>query len=118
VGACDGTETCPPAQQVQGAARVILRDGPRTVAGHGARKGRTYAHVVTDEGTEVRVPYRLLTRDLGTPRQPGQSRTDLLRAQWQAGDRVAFAVGSAVLHGTISRVNPRYAHVVCDDDRA
>jgi hypothetical protein len=72
---------------------------------------------VTDAGTEVRVPYRLLTRDLGTPRQPVQSRTDILRAQWHAGDRVAFAVGSAVLHGTISRVNPRYAHVVCDDDR-
>ena len=35
----------------------------------------------------------------------------------QAGDRVRFAVGTAVLHGTISRVNPRYAHVVCDDDR-
>jgi predicted SprT family Zn-dependent metalloprotease len=87
------------------------------VAGHVARKGRTYAHIVTDEGTEVRVPYRLLTRDLGTPRQPVQSRTDLLRALWQAGDRVSFAVGPEVLHGTINRVNPRYAHVVCDDDR-
>jgi hypothetical protein len=107
----------PPAQQVQVAERVTFRDGHRTVAGHVARKGRTYAHVVTDAGTEVRVPYRLLTRDLGTPRQPVQSRTDILRAQWHAGDRVAFAVGSAVLHGTISRVNPRYAHVVCDDDR-
>ena len=68
-------------------------------------------------GTEVRVPYRLLTRDVGTPRKQVQSRTDSLRAPWQAGARVAFAVGPAVLHGTISRVNPRYAHVVCDDDR-
>jgi hypothetical protein len=107
----------PPAQQVQVAERVTFRDGHRTVAGHVARKGRTYAHVVTDAGTEVRVPYRLLARDLGTPRQPVQSRTDSLRAPWQAGDRVAFAVGPAVLHGTISRVHPRYAHVVCDDDR-
>ena len=107
----------PPAQQVQVAERVTFRDGHRTVAGHVARKGRTSAHVVTDAGTEVRVPYRLLTRDVGAPRQPVQSRTDLLRAQWQAGDRVAFAVGLEVLHGTISRVNPRYAHVVCDDDR-
>ena len=106
-----------PAQQVQVAERVTFRDGHRTVAGHVARKGRTSAHVVTDEGTEVRVPYRLLARDVGTPRQQVQSRTDLLRAQWHAGDRVAYAVGPAVLHGTISRVNPRYAHVVCDDDR-
>jgi predicted SprT family Zn-dependent metalloprotease len=30
---------------------------------------------------------------------------------------VSFAVGPEVFHGTISRVNPRYAHVVCDDDR-
>jgi hypothetical protein len=107
----------PPAQQVQVAERVTFRDGHRTVAGHVARKGRTYAYVVTDAGTEVRVPYRLLTRDLGTPRQPVQNRTDILRAQWHVGDRVAVAVGSAVLHGTISRVNPRCAHVVCDDDR-
>ena len=93
----------PPAQQVQVAERGTFRDGHRTVAGHVARKGRTYAHVVTDEGTEVRVPYRLLARDVGTPSQPVQSQTDILRAQWQAGDRVAFTVGPAVLHGTIRR---------------
>jgi hypothetical protein len=114
---CMAQRHVPPAQQVQVAERVTFRDGPRTVAGHVARKGRTYAHVVTDAGTEVRVPSRLLARDVGTPRQQVQSRTDILRAQWHAGDRVAFAVGPAVPQGTISRVNPRYAHVVCDDDR-
>jgi hypothetical protein len=106
----------PPAQQLQVAERVTFLDAPRTVAGHVTRKGRTSAHVVTDEGTEGRVPYRLLARDLGTPRKHGQSRTDSLRAQWHAGDRVSFAVGPEVFQGTISRVNPRYAHVVCDDD--
>jgi predicted SprT family Zn-dependent metalloprotease len=107
----------PAAQQVQVAERVTFRDGRRTVAGHVARKGRTYAHIVTDDGHECRVPYALLARAPETPRQHVQSRTDTLRAQWQAGDRVRFAVRTAVLHGTISRVNPRYAHVVCDDDR-
>ena len=107
----------PAGQQVQVGERVTFTAGPRAVSGYVARKGRTFAHVVTDDGAECRVPYRLLSRVLGTPRQHVQSRTDLLRAQWHAGDRVRFAVGTGELDGTISRVNPRYAHVVCDDAR-
>ena len=107
----------PTGQQVQVAERVTFSEGSRVVAGYVARKGRTYAYVVTDEGTEVRVPYRVLSRVRGTPRKHVQSRTDTLRAQYQAGDRVQFGVGTVTLHGSISRVNPRYAHVVCDDDR-
>src|SRR2546428_5009082 len=107
----------PAAQQVQVGERVTFPAGPRAVSGYVARKGRTCAHVVTDDGTECRVPYRLLSRVLGTPRQHVQSGTDLLRAQFHAGDRVRFAVGTEELDGTISRVNPRYAHVVCDDAR-
>jgi len=102
---------------VQVAERVTFQDGRRTVAGYVTRKGRTYAYIVTDDGIEMRVPYRLLSRVPGTPRKHVQSRTDTMRARFHAGDRVRFAVGTAVLHGTISRVNPRYAHVVCDDDR-
>ncbi len=107
----------PAGQQVQVAERVTFMEGSCATSGYVARKGRTYAHVVTDEGTEVRVPYRLLSRDLGTSRKYVQSHTDTLRAQWHAGDQVRFAVGTETLHGTISRVNPRYAHVVCADDR-
>lgn len=97
----------PAAQQVQVAERVTFPDGPRVVAGDVARKGHTYVHVVTDDGTEVRVPYHLLSRVLGTPRKHVQGRTDTLRAHWYAGDRVWFVVGTETLHGTISRVNPR-----------
>jgi hypothetical protein len=71
-----------PAQQVQVAERVTFRDGHRTVAGHVTRKGRTYAHVVTDAGTEVRVPYRLLARDL----VPSQAR--FWRYRWTEGRRI------------------------------
>src|SRR5262249_16745046 len=107
----------PAAQQVQVAERVTFRYGRRTVAGHVARKGRTYPYIVTDDGHECRVPYHLLSRAREAPRQLVQSRTDTVRARFQAGDRVGFAVGTDVLHGTISRMNPKYAHVVCDDDR-
>lgn len=107
-----------PEQQVQVAERVTFLDGSRAVSGYVARQGHTYAYIVTDDGTEVRVPYRLLSRVLGTPRKHMQSRTDTLRAQFHAGDRVRFAVGAEGLHGTISRVNPTYAHVVCEDTRA
>src|SRR5215831_13003761 len=107
----------PAAQQVQVAERVTFRYGRRTVAGHVASKGRSYAYIVTDDGHECRVPYHLLSRALEAPRQLVQSRTDTVRARFQAGDRVGFTVGTDVLHGTISRMNPTYAHVVCDDDR-
>jgi len=117
MGAIMEQRRLPAAEQVQVAERVTFQDRRRTVAGHVARKGRTYAYIVTDDGIEMRVPYRLLSRVPGTPRKHVQSRTDTMRARFHAGDRVRFAVGTAVLHGTISRVNPRYAHVVCDDDR-
>ncbi len=56
----------PAGQQVQVAERVTFMEGSCATSGYVARKGRTYAHVVTDDGTEVRVPYRLLSRVLGT----------------------------------------------------
>src|SRR5438093_6671373 len=99
----------PAAQQVQVAERVTFPDGHRTVAGYVARKGRTYAHVVTDEGTEVRVPYRGLSRDLGTSRKYVQSHTDTLRAENQAGNTDRFAVDTGPPPGTRGRVTPRHA---------
>jgi predicted SprT family Zn-dependent metalloprotease len=59
----------------------------------------------------------MLSRVMGTPKKHVQGRMDTLRAQFHAGDRVRFEVGGVVLHGTLSRLNPTYAHVVCDDDR-
>jgi len=44
----------PAAEQVQVAERVTFQDRRRTVAGHVARKGRTYAYIVTDDGIEMR----------------------------------------------------------------
>jgi predicted SprT family Zn-dependent metalloprotease len=106
-----------PEQPVQVAERVTFADEHHTFSGYVARKGRTSAQVITDDGTEVRVPYALLSRVAGAPKKHVQGRTETLRTQFHAGDRVRFAVGAEVLHGAISRLNPTYAHVVCDDDR-
>jgi predicted SprT family Zn-dependent metalloprotease len=105
------------APQINVADRVTVTDGQRTFVGHVARKGRTHATVVTDDGRELRVPYALVSRMVGAPRKHVQGRTDTLRTQFQAGERVHFTVGAAASCGVISRLNPRYAHVVCDDDR-
>src|SRR6266446_1062096 len=53
------------AQQINVADRVTMTDGQRTFVGHVARKGRTHATVVTDDGRELRVPYSLLSRMAG-----------------------------------------------------
>jgi len=105
------------AQWINVAEGFTGADGQRTFVGHVTRKGRTYATVVTDNGQELRVPYRLLCRVVGAPRKYVQGRTDTLRAQFQAGDRVHFTAGTAVCSGVISSLNPRYAYVVCDDAR-
>jgi hypothetical protein len=105
------------AQQINVADRVTVTDGQRTFVGHVARKGRTHATVVTDDGRELRAPYALLSRMAGAPRQHVQGRTDTLRTQFQAGERVRFTAGAAACFGVISRLNPRYAHVVCDDEQ-
>lgn len=105
------------ATQVGISDRVMFSDGRRTMAGYVARKGRTYAHVVTDDGQEFRVPYTMLSRVVGAPGKHVERRADTLRAQFHVGDRVRFMASAAMLHGTISRLNPIYAHVVCDDDR-
>ena len=94
------------AQQINVADRVSVTDGKRTFAGHVARKGRTYATVVTDDGRELRVPYARLARLAGAPRKHVQGHTDTLRAQFQAGERVRFTVGAAGCSGVISRLNP------------
>lgn len=104
-------------RQVHLADCVTFTDGRRTYTGHIARKGRTYAQVVADDGTEFRVPYTRLARVLGAARHYVQSQTDSLRSTFHAGDRVSFAVAAETLYGTVSRLNPTYARVVCDDDR-
>ena len=95
------------AQQVDVAERVTCTDGHRTILGHVAKKGRTYATVVTDDERTYRVPCPLLTRLVGTPRRHVQTRSDTLQAPFQEGDRVSFMVDDRPQAGVLSRLNPR-----------
>jgi len=67
VGTPDGTKDvflCPAGAGAERVTFQMASDGGRLRA----RKGRTYAHVVTDEGTEVHVPSGQ------SPKRPGDVR--------------------------------------------
>ena len=44
------------------------------------------------------------------------TKADRLRSQLSVNDTVSFQFRGQVLYGTISRLNPKRAHVVCEDD--
>ena len=86
-------------------------------SGYVTRKGRTTAHVACDDESEYSVPYQLLSKVEGAARRHVQGRAEKLRSLFCAGDRVSFEIDGGSTQGTISRLNPKAALVVCDDDR-
>ncbi len=103
-------------KQVVVSDRVTFDQAGRKRSGHVAKKGRKYAHIVCDDGAEFRVPYVLLSKVVGAEGKHVRPRAEKLRAQFHVNDRVSFEVNGKVFYGTISRLNPRAAHVVCDND--
>lgn len=104
-------------RQIAVSDRVTFSHAGRKVAGYVARKGREHVHVICDDETEYRVAYTLLSKVVGAGGKHVQSSTDKLRSRFRAGDRVSFELDGRVAQGTISRLNPKAALVVCDDDR-
>ncbi len=109
--------------QTQNAAQVVVSDRVkfhhrgREQFGYVCKKGRKAATVVCDDRSEVKIPYGMIAKIPGAGQQPVQSHADKLRLQFQVNDRVRFDFKGRVLHGAIARLNPKRAHIVCDDER-
>ncbi|MFH1007211.1 MAG: SprT-like domain-containing protein [Candidatus Latescibacterota bacterium] len=97
--------------------RVTFRRGNREQFGYVCRKGRTYAHVLCDDRSEVRVPYAALVKIPGVAQKTVQSHSDAVRAQFHVNDHVRFDFRGSLMTGILSRLNPKQAHIVCENGR-
>ena len=97
--------------------RVTFKHRNREYFGYVQNKGRKYAYVVCDDNSECKVPYPLLSKISNAPKRHVQSRSEKLRLQFHVNDRVTFNVQQQTLQGIITRLNPKRAHIVCDDDQ-
>ena len=98
--------------QVRIADRVTFSSQDREYVGAVAKKGRTRAHIVCDDGQEFRVPYQQLYKIPGTAPHSVQTVNDTRRAHFHVNARVQFVLRGTVIRGTLSRLNPTRAHVV------
>ena len=106
-----------PSQHIDVADRVTFTYRQREYVGYVQKKGRTYAYVVCDDSSECKVPYPLLSKIPHAPKQRVQSRSEKLRLQFQVNDRIAFTFRQQTRQGIITRLNPKRAHVVCENDQ-
>jgi len=103
--------------EVAVADRVMFRHRNREYVGYIHKKGRQYAYVICDDSSECKVPYPLLSKIPGAPKQTVQSRSEKIRLQFHVNDHVEFGHKRQMHSGIITRLNPKRAHVVCDDNQ-
>ena len=87
----------------------------KSVRGHIARKTVRRALVGTADGSEYRVPWRLLARDENGQKQSVNLRIDTLKTRFRPEDEVSFPHESDKLRGVIARLGPKRALVACAD---
>ena len=97
--------------------RVTFARHNRDYFGYVAKKGRKYAYVVCDDSSECKVPYPLLSKIPGAQKQQVRMQVEKLRLQYHVNDRVEFVFKRRKRLGIITRLNPRRAHVVCENDQ-
>ncbi len=94
---------------------VWIRVDGRRVDGHIAEKARTHCHVVAEGGESYKAPWPLVFARGNAERKYVTTRTEEAKAKFRAGDEVEFPYKGTTLKGKISRLNPKRAAVVCDD---
>ena len=96
--------------------RVKFYHQAQELHGHIYKKGRKYAYIVCDDNSEFKVPYPGLYKIPGAKPKQVQSSTDSLRLQFHVNDRVSFVFKKQKLQGTITRLNPKRAHIICENE--
>lgn len=94
----------------------FMRRG-KSVQGHMARKTPRCALVVAADGSEYRVPWRLLARNEAGRKKPVELHIDTLKARFRPNDEVSFPCGSGTRRGVIARLGPKRALVACADGK-
>ena len=83
-------------------------------SGHIARKRKRDAIVVSDHGSEYRVPWKLLRRSITGRRRRVTLRNEELKSRFRPDDNVSFLYRSKTIHGTVERLDPKRAVVKTD----
>jgi predicted SprT family Zn-dependent metalloprotease len=89
----------------------------REYFGHVCKKGRKYAYIVCNDTNEFRVRFQKLYKIPGATKRQVLSSTDKLRLQFHVNDKVSFDFKGQELSGIITRLNPKRANILCDDEK-
>lgn len=88
--------------------------GSRLVRGHLARKSRSFALVVADDGREYNVPWPLMQHHRSGARKNVSLRSEERVADFLPGAEVSFRSRSGTLRGVVVRNGPKRARIACN----
>ena len=103
--------------QVGVSDRVKFYNQNREYFGYVCKKGRRYAFIVCNDESEFRVPYQKLYKIYGAAKRQILSRKDKLRLQFHVNDKVSFDFKGREFSGIITRLNPKRAYILGDDEK-
>jgi predicted SprT family Zn-dependent metalloprotease len=89
----------------------------REYFGYVCKKGRKYAYIVCNDTSEFRVPYQRLYKICGAVKRQVLSHTDKLRIKFHVNDKVSFNFNDQALCGVITRLNPKRAHILGENEK-
>ena len=88
--------------------------GSRLVRGHLARKSRSFALVVAEDGREYNVPWSLMQHRRSGERKSVSPRSEERVADFLPGAEVSFRSRSKTLLGVVIRNGPKRARIACN----
>ncbi|MDE0262000.1 MAG: SprT-like domain-containing protein [Bryobacterales bacterium] len=95
-------------------APVQFPAGSRLVRGHLARKSRSFALVVAEDGGEYNVPWPVMQHHRSGVHKNVSPRNEELVADFLPGAEVSFRSRSDTLRGVVVRNGPKRARVACE----